>query len=455
MIPTLPKLASDSTNAKSMSAIASPEHFEEPRAIEFATVLKASVRGDRIGAGASWADAGSISSTQLGEPKDPLEESTSPLPELADEAFSLIQSGSAIPKEMQALAGLPGKTLPGGGENLPGEARATTKVGASTQPSSPPIMAIGSEMGFTGISREADGGGRGAFDQEAGDVAGSLPSLSGDKTGTAPLSLLIRSSTIQAPALATNHVRVTGAEVRKSSTLGLPEVYASQPLARGSRFAGNQAIAELSPPQLTSDHAIDGVQPSASTTSGFSSNNLPASPVGPQAGNSGIPIEAKAEVRLTQQLDATIEALTDLRDAARSAKPEMLVRHADFGAISIRIEASGPSDWRAVLTSRDSGFVPAIQAALGERLATSSGEAASHNGQHGNSRGGEQGGFSEPRYGSSLGSGQGSHQPYMSHHANNEREGADPESKDPGKTDREGPQIESRQEIREQRGLFA
>jgi len=455
VIPTLPKLLSGPTNAKPMSAIASVEQVEEPRAIEFATVLKASVRADRIGSGSTSAAAGSASRTQLDELADPLEDSTPPLSGLADEAFFLINSGSVDPREMRSPAGLPGKALPDGGEKLPGDARATTLGGASSQKSSPPTGGIDSEVAFTGISGEFEARMRGAFDQKTGVLVGSLPVLSDDTTETVSASLLIENSTIQSRALAVDQVRSTGAEVRKRSMPKLPEISASQPLGPGKNFSGNQAMAELSSLQLSSDQVVDGMQAAPSATPSFSSSHMPASPVGPQAGNSIMPIEVKAEGRLAPQLDATIEALTDLRDAARSAKPEMLVRHADFGAISIRIEASGHSDWRAVLTSRDSGFVPAIQAALGERLAISSGEAASHNGQHGHSRGGDQGGFSEPRYGSSLGSGQGSHQPYMSHHAPNERDRADPETNDPGKTDREDPQIELRQVIRKQRGLFA
>ena len=105
------------------------------------------------------------------------------------------------------------------------------------------------------------------------------------------------------------------------------------------------------------------------------------------------------------ELEQTITAVGDLREAMRAARPEMTLRHAELGAVSLRLEAAGAQDWRVVLASRDPGFVPAIQAALAERAVAAAAETslAGHGGQSGSG---------EPRYGSSLGSGQGGSQPY-------------------------------------------
>jgi hypothetical protein len=81
------------------------------------------------------------------------------------------------------------------------------------------------------------------------------------------------------------------------------------------------------------------------------------------------------------------------------------LRHAEFGAVSLRLEATVSEGWRAVLAARDPGFVPAIQAALAERAVTvpdSAGSALSQNGT------------SDQRYGASPNGGQGGHSPHLS-----------------------------------------
>lgn len=109
--------------------------------------------------------------------------------------------------------------------------------------------------------------------------------------------------------------------------------------------------------------------------------------------------------------EAAIDQVGALREALRSARPAMTVQHAEFGAVSLRLEAAAPDQWRAVLASRDPGFVPAIQAALAERAlapASSAADTASH-GQHSAS----QNGTSDQRYGASPNGGQGGSQPYL------------------------------------------
>lgn len=107
------------------------------------------------------------------------------------------------------------------------------------------------------------------------------------------------------------------------------------------------------------------------------------------------------------QIENAIAQVGELREAMRAARPELTLRHADFGLVSMRIEATGAQDWRAVLASRDPGFVPAIQAALAERTIAATADTASTGSNAG------QNAPSDPRYGSSPGSGQASSQPYL------------------------------------------
>ena len=106
-------------------------------------------------------------------------------------------------------------------------------------------------------------------------------------------------------------------------------------------------------------------------------------------------------------VETAIAQAGTLREALRAQRPEMVVRHEEFGMISLRLEPAAPDQWRAVLASRDPGFVPAIQAALAERAlaplpaATDSGTGMGQNGT------------GEQRYGASPNGGQGSSQPYL------------------------------------------
>jgi hypothetical protein len=127
------------------------------------------------------------------------------------------------------------------------------------------------------------------------------------------------------------------------------------------------------------------------------------------AASEPVAVPEPARAAPSPQLEETITAVSDLREALRAARPEMTLRHAEFGAVSLRLEAAGAQDWRVVLASRDPGFVPAIQAALAERAVAAAAETSLGGG--GGASGG-QNGAGEPRYGSSLGSGQGGSQPY-------------------------------------------
>jgi hypothetical protein len=151
---------------------------------------------------------------------------------------------------------------------------------------------------------------------------------------------------------------------------------------------------------------------------------LAAAPVAPSA-----PQPERAEPRsLAPQLESTIAQVGDLREALRSARPAMTLNHADFGMISLRLEAAAPDQWRAVLASRDPGFVPAIQAALAERAvaAADPGSPAGFMGQQHGAAGqnGGQNGTADHRYGASPNGGQGGSQPYLGQSGSRDGEAA-------------------------------
>ena len=130
--------------------------------------------------------------------------------------------------------------------------------------------------------------------------------------------------------------------------------------------------------------------------------------------------EFRADPRIAPQIEQAIEQLAEARDTVRTARPEILMRHGEFGLVSMRLDASG-GDLRATLAARDPGFVPAIQAALADRTVAASQESANTAGQRGQEQGAGTGNSagngpqSDARYGSSPGSSQGSHQPQSGH----------------------------------------
>jgi hypothetical protein len=107
----------------------------------------------------------------------------------------------------------------------------------------------------------------------------------------------------------------------------------------------------------------------------------------------------------TPSIADTIAQADTLREALRAQRPELTLRHAEFGAVSLRLEATGAESWRAVLAARDPGFVPAIHAALAERAVSAAADTA----------GGflSQNGTSDQRYGASPNGGQGGHSPHF------------------------------------------
>jgi hypothetical protein len=131
------------------------------------------------------------------------------------------------------------------------------------------------------------------------------------------------------------------------------------------------------------------------------------------------------------QQQSTIDQVGDLREALRAQRPAMMLLHAEFGAVALRLEPGrAPEGWHAVLASRDPGFVPAIQAALAERVVAANTAAPDSGGQ-------QSGAFhhntGEPRSGSSPNGGQGSPQPYLGQSGSRDGEAA-PDHRRPSTT---------------------
>lgn len=212
---------------------------------------------------------------------------------------------------------------------------------------------------------------------------------------------------------------------------------AASPVAVPQRAIGDTAIGQAVPdaamptstsgnpgPVPTPSEGLASLSSASHNSAPAASPHAPTAPVIPQSIALTPAPEVRAEARLAPQLESTIEQLSETRQSALSSRPELTVRHQDFGAITMRVEALG-NDLRATLSARDPGFVPAIQAALAERAIVPAAETStgqSHNPQRGQEQTSQalasspgsqgQGWNSEGRYGSSTGSGQGTSQPY-------------------------------------------
>ncbi len=149
----------------------------------------------------------------------------------------------------------------------------------------------------------------------------------------------------------------------------------------------------------------------ASVNAASSLAAAPVQPAAPPLPDRGVdPRAGGGAGSAAAQIESTIAQVGDIREALRAARPAMTIQHAEFGAVSIRLEPAAPDQWRAVLASRDPGFVPAIHAALETRAiaaaADTSANFSGHSGAH-------QNGTQDQRYGASPNGGQGSPQPYL------------------------------------------
>lgn len=196
--------------------------------------------------------------------------------------------------------------------------------------------------------------------------------------------------------------------VMTADLLALPPNLGASVVRRSAKAEGTAAplAAAAMPVSLTASSPAPAPLPGAAAPA---SAPAPSPAMVPEAGAAqGASLAAQPS-----GMEAAIEQLAGLRDAARAARPEMTLRHGEFGAVSLRVEASAavPGEWRAVVASRDPGFVPAVQAALAERAIAAPGEAASSGGLSSGANGSGSG-PGQGTYGSSPGSQQGSSQPY-------------------------------------------
>jgi len=218
----------------------------------------------------------------------------------------------------------------------------------------------------------------------------AAPSPAGEQTETAA---------IPASPLANTLARDAGVEAARAAPA--PALSAEPALASAS---GAGALPD------TADLASSAPAPSASTPSAslapaqspLAATPLPDRPADPRG--------AAPTAPAAPQIESAIAQVGDIREALRNARPAMTLQHAEFGAVSLRLEPAAPDQWRAVLASRDPGFVPAIHAALADRAVAAAAEtSASFSGHSGSS----QNGAGDQRYGSSPNQGQGSPQPYL------------------------------------------
>jgi hypothetical protein len=239
---------------------------------------------------------------------------------------------------------------------------------------------------------------------------------------TSPLPSALNSATAITPAQPTG-LTASEAEVDPDA----PRMPLPAPLLPHSGQANAQTPAGQAPVDFGASQTA-GMQPQPSAVSLASQPSAPA-PLS----------DTSSAFRPSPQLESTIDQLIDTRSAAQANRPELTLRHQEFGAITMRLESMG-NDLRATLTARDPGFVPAIQTALTERSVAASSEAAgsgaqrgsdqgsaqsgaqtgSQNGQHTGSHGG--GWNSGGTYGSSTGAGQGTSQPYTGQTGNRDEE---------------------------------
>lgn len=222
-----------------------------------------------------------------------------------------------------------------------------------------------------------------------------MPVATVPASARAPVGQVLRVSTVLAgrgevtdggPAPVTLPAAVQG---------GQPDGHSPRPAAVPEGTTAVSFVA-LAAPEASAQQALTPLQPASPTA--------PATPLPDR------PVAAPpATVPNAPQLDSAIAQVGDIREALRAVRPAMTLPHAEFGMVSLRLEPAAPDQWRAVLVSRDPGFVPAIHAALAERaVAAAADAAASSAGQ----QGAPQNGTSDHRYGASPNGGQGSSQPY-------------------------------------------
>lgn len=423
MIPTLPEIAFDISvpMPSQPDELAHNGDFDSSDTAPFARVLQA-VRAPQ--SAAPLAASGAQVRPEL------FEGETASLPERVD-----------LPKLPQ-----PGNVMPPVGTQLP--------VAPEGAVQSPSLSASGktvaqSEQNAPEIAEEADKPALEVDEVSLPEAAAPMPVL----PAALPAVAVLRAHAGAPPVLpVTAKPVISSAPTAIAAALSSLEVqleHAAAPLpvaARGGVAAtAERAVAE--PPVNANPAAPTMV--SAPAPALFAATPANTAPMPMPA-----PVQAPANLANAPNLDGSIEQIGAVRDLARSVRPEMQVRHAEFGAVNIRLDTSAPGDLRAVLTSRDPGFIPAVQSALAERAVVAAADTSSNTGNNSQGRGGDnpasqhsgQPAGQQANYGSSPGSGQAPYQPYSAQNLRDGRSGAQA-SPQGGSADRDSPQ--------QDRGLFA
>lgn len=332
----------------------------------------------------------------------------------------LAQSMSAGPVEAKATMRQPGgENLPPAGNALPGVVDAPAALAAPGSGAQEAGKAIPLEPTTAPALGEAQPAALG----EATPVAQPAGPVAKDVAGVAASQAFLASP---APGLANGTAQSGSGDAPSKRPAPQAPATANNPVQTPQPTTAPIPAADLPVEDPEAVAAESKPSPASASQSAAAQSPAGAAPLAqPQPAPvqaSAPPVDPRSDLRAAPQLENTIEHLAQAREAGRSARGEMTMRHHEFGAINLRLEVVG-GDLRAVLGSRDPAFVPAVQAALAERAIAPAQEAAtarggdSSNGQsnsqsHGHSNAGP-GAHSEGRYGSSPGSGQASPQPYL------------------------------------------
>ena len=393
MIPFLPDLpATPGPGPLALPQPGVPTGTGAPRpALDFAGLLDAAMPGvEELSPEAAAPDAGAIAL-----PADP---DAPPVPPLRPGLRGLSEQAPAPAPGKPSQALQSGTILPPTGESLPPVDPGP--VAATPVPQGIPAPA---EAEPAPAKEEAP-------DTEAADLAAILPGLLPVALQAGAPAPIAARPPLRTVAGEPDHRVLTAqrplapmqaAVQRDAAPAPMPDM--PMPPLAGDTPAAPTALAMPDNPSQTAATLASAQPPAALLPAAQPQAAIPS----PAPGDHAAPREG------TAQIESAIAQVGEIREALRAARPELTMRHAEFGFVSLRLEATGAAqDWRAVLASRDPGFVPAVQAALAERMvAASSGDTATT----GNGAGQSSASGDQQRYGSSPNGGQGSSQPYLAH----------------------------------------
>ena len=374
---------------------------------------------------------------------------TAPLPPAAEILRELPALISATP--------VPGGTiLPVSGENLPDEAMAPIAATATisvvmqapdafaadgSAPAQPPSSSLPQVPAVPVPAEDSDTAESApASVSETHSTDEAAPALAVTGVPTAPIAptppILAAALSAAAPAAASALARSTARAGLHPAAL--PSEAENAPMPERAALLAEADDAPSSSPSPASSPPTPHALPLADAPAAAqpAPSSAPAVPLATAPAATPAPAERNELRAPSTNQESTIAAVGEIREALRAARPEMTLRHAEFGFVSLRLEPmmAGQQDWRAVLASRDPGFVPAIQAALAERAVSAAAATDSAGTGTGTNMG--QNGTSDQRYGSSPNGGQGSSQPYMGHSPDRDEGGSAPRNgRQPNTTD--------------------